>query len=97
MRAGFILTTIVLALVLGIVAAATESRLLTRALVIGFFPAIWVVSHALKRFAGHDLWHFTAPYAYRWMRKEGETAGPPPRVLRQPVDERPVGLTGTEH
>ena len=39
MRAAFVLTTIVLALALGIIAGISESRLLTRALIIGFAPA----------------------------------------------------------
>jgi hypothetical protein len=87
MRAGFILTTIVVALALGVVAGASESRLLTRALIIGIVPAIWAVSHALERLTGRDMWHFTAPYPYRWMRAAGETAAPPPRVIRRSVAE----------
>jgi hypothetical protein len=62
MRSGFVLAAIVLALALGIIAGNSESRLLTRALVIGFVPAIWAVSHVLERLAGRDLWHFTAPH-----------------------------------
>jgi hypothetical protein len=87
MRSGFVLTTIVLALALGIIAGASESRLLAGALVIGFVPAIWVVSQALQRLTGRDMWHFRAPYPYRWMREAGETATPRPRVIRESKDE----------
>ena len=66
MRAGFVLTTVMLALALGIIAAAAESRLLIRALVIGFVPAVWAVSHVLERLTAGDMWHFTAPYPSRW-------------------------------
>jgi hypothetical protein len=65
LRSGFVLTTIVLALGFGIIAGASESRLLMRALVIGFVPAIWAVSHVLERLAGRDMWHFTAPHRDR--------------------------------
>ena len=67
MRTGFVLSTIVLALALGIIAAISESRLLTRALIIGFVPAISVASYALERLTGRGMWHFTAPYPYPWM------------------------------
>jgi hypothetical protein len=87
MRAGFVLTTIVLAVALGVIAAASESRLLTRAVVVGFVPALWAVSHLLEWLTGRDMWSFTAPYPYRWMREEGETATPRPGVVREPVDE----------
>jgi hypothetical protein len=65
MRTGFAVTTIVLALALGIIAGASESRLLTRAIVIGLVPAIWAVSHALEWLTGRDMWYFTAPYPSR--------------------------------
>jgi len=87
MRSGFVFTTIVLAIALGIIAGASESRLLTRALIIGFVPAIWAVSHALEWLTGRDMWHFKAPYPYRWMRDEGETALPRLRVIPESKDE----------
>ena len=68
MRIAFVSTSIVLALALGIVAGASDSRLLTRTLVIGFIPAIWAVSHVLARLRGRGLWHFAAPYPYRRIR-----------------------------
>ena len=52
MRAVFVLTTVVFALALGVVAAASESRLLIRALIVGFVPAIWAVSHVVERLTG---------------------------------------------
>jgi len=61
MRTAFVLTTVVLALALGIIAAALDSRLLIRTLVIGLVPAIWGVSHVLERLGGRAMWHFTAP------------------------------------
>jgi hypothetical protein len=87
MRAAFVLTTVVLALALGIIAAASESRLLIRALVIGFVPAIWGVSHILERLTDRDMWRFTAPYPSRWMRERGETALQRPNAVRKPVDD----------
>jgi hypothetical protein len=93
MRVGFLLATIVLAFALGIVAGTSESRLLTRALVIGVVPAIWTLSHALERLTGNDMWHFTAPYPDRWTREEGETTTPRPSAIRESVDE-PVEAKG---
>jgi hypothetical protein len=86
MRTGFMLATIVLALALGIIAGVSESRLLTRVLVIGFGPAIWAASHAIERFTGRDLWHFTAPYPYPWMREQSERASAPPNDHGKPVE-----------
>jgi hypothetical protein len=89
MRAGFVLTTIVLALALGVIAAAAESGLVTRALVIGSVPVMWSFSRLLERLSGRDMWHFTAPYPYRWMRKDSETAPQPGRVAEsadQPLE-----------
>ena len=68
MRTTFVLTTIVLALALGLIAGISESRQLTRALIVGFVPAIWAASHVIERLMGRDMWHFTAPYPYPWMR-----------------------------
>jgi hypothetical protein len=55
MRAAFVLTTVVLALTLGVLAAASESRLAMRALVVGFVPAIWGVSNLFERLTGRDI------------------------------------------
>jgi hypothetical protein len=87
MRLGFVLTSIVLALALGSVAGGSESRLVTRTLVIGFGPAIWAVSRVLARLTGRDMWHFTAPYSFRSMADEGETSLPRPVVSRESVHE----------
>jgi hypothetical protein len=62
MRSGFVLATIVLAIALGIVAGVSDNRLLTRALIVGFGPAIWAVLHLLAWRRGRDMWHFMAPY-----------------------------------
>jgi hypothetical protein len=86
MRTAFVLTTIVLALVLGIIAGISESRLLTRALIIGFAPAIWAASHVAERLTGRDMWHFTAPYPYPWMRERAEAASMSPVALGKPVE-----------
>ena len=81
-----VLTTIVLALALGLIAGISESRLLTRALIVGFLPAIWAASHVIERRTGRDMWHFTAPYPYPWMRESGDVASTPPNALRKPVE-----------
>ena len=86
MRTTIVLTTIVLALALGIIAGISESRLLTRALIIGFAPAVWAASHVIERFTGRDMWQFTAPYPYPWMRESGDVASTPPSALRKPVE-----------
>ena len=86
MRTAFVLTTIVLALALGIIAGISESRLLTRALIIGFVPAIWAASRLVERLTGRDMWHFTAPYPNPWMRESGDTASTPPSALGKPVE-----------
>ena len=87
MRTAFVFTTIVLALALGIVAGVSESRLLTRALIIGLVPAMWAASHVVERLTGRDMWHFTAPYPYPWMRESGDAAATPPRALGKPVED----------
>jgi hypothetical protein len=87
MRTGFVLSTIVLALALGIIAGISESRLLTRALIIGFAPAVWAASLAIERLTGRDLWHFTARYPYAWMRESRVATAPaPPNSLGNPVE-----------
>ena len=86
MRTAFALTTIVLALALGITAGISESRLLTRALIIGFAPAIWAASRVAERLTGRDMWHFTAP---SWIRESGETASTLRSAVGKPV-ENPV-------
>ena len=88
MRAVFVFTIVVLALALGVVVGASESRLLTRTLIVGFVPVIWAVSHAIERFTGRDMWHFSAPYPYRWMGERGDTATPRPNAGRKPVEVR---------
>jgi hypothetical protein len=71
-RAVFVLATVVIALLLGIVAAGSDSRLLIGALLVGYVPALWSVSHLIERVTGRDLWDFGPPYPYRRMR-EGTT------------------------
>ncbi len=86
MRTGFVLSTIVLALALGIIAGVSESRLLARALIIGFAPAVWAASCLIERYTGRDLWHFSAPYPHPWARDTGDTASTPPNALGKPVE-----------
>ena len=88
MRAVFVLTAVVFALALGVVSGASESRLLIRALIIGVVPVIWALSHVVERLMGRDMWHFSAPYPYRWMRDRSETAETPPNAVRKPVRVR---------
>jgi len=87
MRTTFVLTTIVLALALGIIAGISESRVLTRALIIGFVPAIWAASYVVERLTGRDMWHFTAPYPYSWMRESGDAAARTPSATAKPVEK----------
>ena len=86
MRTAFVLTTIALALALGIVAGTSDSPVLTRALIIGFAPAIWAASHLVERLTGRDMWHFTAPSPRPRMGGKGEAASTPPSVHRKPVE-----------
>jgi len=85
MRAAFVLTSVVLGLAFGVLAAGWANRLLLGALITGSMVAIWALSHIVERVRGRDMWHFTAPYPYRWMRKGGEDAVPPPNVVGKPV------------
>jgi len=87
MRSMFVLTTVALALALGIVGAASESRVLLRALIVGFVPVMWGVSLLFERLTGRDMWHFHAPYPYRWMREEGDTARRRPTSPGKPVED----------
>ena len=92
MRTAFVLTTIVLALALASIAGISESRLLTRALIIGFAPAIWAASHLIERLTGRDLSYFTAPYPYPWMRESREAASTLPSAQGKPVEN----MVGTD-
>ena len=62
MRAFLVLTTVILALALGIVASHWVTPALAPYLVIGFGATVWVMSHALERMAGRGIWDFSAPY-----------------------------------
>ena len=94
MRAVFVLTTVVVALALGVVAAASESRLLIRTLIVGFVPAIWAVSHAIERLTGRDMWHFSAPSpesvdaSSRGHDEAAVELRPEPVAVRQKTDDR---------
>jgi hypothetical protein len=71
--------TVVLALVLGVGAALSDSRVFVAIATIGMAPLIWGASHLIERLTGRALWHFSAPYPYRWMRDVGEPAMAPPK------------------
>ena len=87
MRTGFVLSTIVLALALGILAGIAESRLLTRALIIGFAPAVWASAYVIERLTARGLWHVTAPYPYSWMLEDGAATTTPPSGAETPVED----------
>ncbi len=91
MRSGFVFTTILLALALGAVAGASESRLLTRAFVIGFVPAIWALWHAVEWLTGRGLWHFTAPNPSGRPGDDALTVSPP-RAVAPAHDDTPDKL-----
>jgi hypothetical protein len=88
MKAFLVLTTVVLALALGVVATHRMTPTLAPYLVIGFGATVWVMSHALERMAGGDLWDFSAPYPYRWMREEHAHDLPP-----RPLDKKEHAAT----
>ena len=93
MRAVFVLTTVVGALALGVIAAASESRLLIRTLLVGLVPVIWAVSHAIERVTGRDLWHFSAPSpesgdASSWGHEAAVELRPEPVEVRRNTDDR---------
>jgi hypothetical protein len=88
MRTGFVLSTVVLALALGGFVAASESRLLTGALIFGFVPVLWAVSRAVERAAGGDMWHFSAPYPYTSTPSRAHTTTAASNPGRKPVEVR---------
>src|SRR3954462_2890991 len=88
MRTVFVLTTVVLALALGIIAGISESRLLTRALIIGFAPVMWCASHLVERLSGRNMWHFLAPYPYPWMRESAGSASTLPSAVGRRLANR---------
>ena len=49
-------------------------------LAIGLVPVMWTLLYLTERMIGREIWHYTAPYPYRWM--EVETI---PVKLREPV------------
>jgi len=64
-----------------------------RALIVGWVPMMWAVLHAIDRLAdGCDVWHFSAPYPYRWMPRRRDTATPAPssgrRAVRHDTEDR---------
>jgi hypothetical protein len=89
MRAIFVVTTVLVALASGVVAAASDSRLLLRMLIIGFIPMLGAASYAAERLTGGDLWQFRAPYPYRWMQPQGETARRRPKSAHRAVERPP--------
>jgi hypothetical protein len=36
-------------------------------LAIGLVPVMWTLLYLAERVIGRDVWHYTAPYPYRWM------------------------------
>ena len=88
MRPVFVLTTVGVALALGVISAAAESRVLLRTLIVGFIPMMWAVSHAIEHVTGRGMWHFSAPYPYRSMRHRADTATLRPKSGRNDADAR---------
>jgi hypothetical protein len=60
----------------------SESRLVMGILAAGFAPAVWAASMVIEWHAGRGIWHFTAPYPYRWMREHGEAVRTAPTGVR---------------
>jgi hypothetical protein len=55
------------ALAVGIAGASWGGPKLSGVLVLGLVPVVWGALHLLDRSRGRDIWHFDAPYVYRWM------------------------------
>jgi hypothetical protein len=94
MRAVFVLATVVITLLFGIVAAGSESRLLIGALIVGYVLTVWCVSSLIERVTGRDLWDFGAPYPYRRMREGTADDAPNPGrnlvEVHRDTDARPT-------
>jgi hypothetical protein len=56
------------ALGVGLLTAASGASLRTAGFVaVGFVPLMWALTHLTERLTGHDVWHYSSPYPYRWM------------------------------
>lgn len=76
MRTALVLGTLGLAMVVGMIAAASGSRTIMAAVVAGLVPAVWGLSRVIERALGRDMWRFDAPYPYRWMSDDRPTPAP---------------------
>jgi hypothetical protein len=36
-------------------------------LAVGLVPVMWTLLYLAERVMGREIWHYTAPYPYRWM------------------------------
>jgi hypothetical protein len=59
---------VAMALVLGITTAAWGASLRAAGwIAIGFGSIMWALLHLIEWLIGREIWHYSAPYPYRWM------------------------------
>jgi hypothetical protein len=69
------------ALAVGLLTAASGVTLKAAGFIaLGFVPVMWALTHLTERVIGHEIWHYSAPYPYRWM----DVA---------PLDDKPAATT----
>ena len=56
------------ALIAGVLAGTWEGGArLAGWLAVGLVPVMWTLLYLIERVTGRQIWHYTAPYPYRWM------------------------------
>jgi hypothetical protein len=56
------------ALGVGLLTAASGASLRSAGLIaLGFVPLLWILNYLIERLIGREIWHYAAPYPYRWM------------------------------
>jgi hypothetical protein len=73
------------ALGVGIITSASGASASTAGLIaVGLVPFMWALTHAIERFTGRGIWHYSAPYPYRGMDAA-------------PVDVKPAGTSESDN
>lgn len=69
-----VLSGLSIALSVGVLAGTLElGTRLVGLLAIGLVPVVWTLLYLTERVTGREIWHYAAPYPYRWMRVETVT------------------------
>ena len=56
------------ALCVGLLTAASGASLRAAGFVaVGLVPLMWALTDLIEKVVGQDIWHYSAPYPYRWM------------------------------